>query len=171
MTLRLSVDCPGIEPVGHLALALALAGVEKRVDAPALRILPGGEGDAGGGADGGVDVEVCETTAAGGETVDVRRIHKRVAERRRIAVAHVVDEDDEHVRVPRGSGGGLRENGEGRECDEEQRKQEAFFRFHFCLGKTWWLPAHCRQAAVSSATFSGWEEARFPSSVGSRSRW
>lgn len=85
-----------IEPLGHATLVIIPAVVEIRGDAPAVGVLPGGESDAGGGTDWGVDVEVGELDPFRSESVDVLRFH-RAAKAREIRVAQVIDEDDDDI--------------------------------------------------------------------------
>ncbi len=80
---------------------------EGELDAGALLPAPGHETDAGGGADGGVGVEVGELHALGGEAVYVRGADVFGAGAAEVAVAHVIHEDEDDVRrscVKGGSG-------------------------------------------------------------------
>lgn len=86
----------GVKPLSHPALDVIAPVVEVRGDAPAVRILSGGESDAGRGADGGVDVEVGELDPFRGESVDVLGVHLS-SEAGEVGVAHVIDEDDNDV--------------------------------------------------------------------------
>lgn len=110
----------GVEPLGHAALLVEFAVGEVGGDAPALWVVSGGDGDAGGGADGGVDVELFEAEAFFGEAVDVFGFGVFVAEAGEVAPAHVVDEDEDDVGLCR-----------RRECQEaggktdEERLHEA----------------------------------------------
>ena len=86
----------GVEPLGHAALFIIATVVEVGGDAPAMRVLSGGEGDTGGRADGRVDIEVGELNPFRGETVDMLGLDG-AAEAGEIGVAHVIDEDDDYV--------------------------------------------------------------------------
>ena len=76
-----------------------------------MRVLPGGESNAGGGTDRGVDVEVGELDSLGGKPVDVLGIDG-AAEAGKIGVAHVINEDDDDVGALGGQQEGAEEKGE-----------------------------------------------------------
>ncbi len=86
----------GVEPLGHAALFVRAAIIKVGSDAVAVWILTGGEGDAGRGADGGVDVEVGELDSFGSEAVNVLGVD-RSSEAREVGVAHIIDENDDDV--------------------------------------------------------------------------
>lgn len=85
-----------VEPLGHAPFFIVTAVVEKGGDAPAVRVLSGGEGDTGGRADGRVDVEIGKFDPFLGKAVDVLSFDG-ATEAGEIRVAHIVDEYDDDV--------------------------------------------------------------------------
>jgi hypothetical protein len=85
------------------------------LEAVAHGVAPGQEGGAGGGADG-LDVELLQADAGGGELVDVRRLDfaSVVAD---VLPAEVVGEEEDDVRP----GGGVGSCGEGEQEDKGER--------------------------------------------------
>jgi len=111
----------GVEPVAHAEIGVGLARGEEGVDEVAGGILAGGDGDAGGRADGRGDVELGEEGALRGEAIDVGGGDVAVAGDAEVAEAEVVDEDEEDV----GAAGGLGRRGGGRGGSGEGGGEEA----------------------------------------------
>ena len=88
-----------VEIVSHAAIRIASPCVQERMDFPAPLILPGGERDSRGGTDRRVDVKVSQLDALSRELVDVRRLDQRITKAARIGEAHVINEDDNDVRL------------------------------------------------------------------------
>src|SRR5690606_6809420 len=91
------VDGAGIQVIGHLAPGVVFPRVEIGVNAPALRILASGQGDARWGTDGSIGIKIGESQTVGGEVVDVGRGDLGVTEATKVAVTHIVDEEHEDV--------------------------------------------------------------------------
>ena len=85
-----------IEPLGHAAFFVILPVVEVGGDSVSVGILSGCQGDAGGGTDGGVDVEVGELDALRCELIDMLGVYLST-KAGEVGVAHVIDEDDDDV--------------------------------------------------------------------------
>ena len=86
-----------VQPLCHPSLFVAATIVEKGGDSPSVRVLSGGEGDPGRGADGRVDVKVGKPDSLRSEPVDVLGFDG-AAEAGEVGVTHVIDEDDNNVR-------------------------------------------------------------------------
>ena len=94
-----------VEPVGHASGVVLGRRREMLVDGVPGRVTPGHQGRAAGRADGVEHVELEEVRALSGEPVDVGGLQPRMAVAREVAPAPVVGEDDDDVRLFRGSHG------------------------------------------------------------------
>ena len=165
--MRASVGAFGSSQFATPRRSLSRAVVEERRDAPALRILPGGQRAARGRADGRVHIELREANALGGEPIDVRRLRILVAEAGEVAPAHVVDEDHDEVRLPGGLGRAPERNEQRREDEETE---DAFHFEAFLAGlsisvtgspwrsglpRTGWVSPCCFIQASRSAAHGG----------------
>ena len=116
-----------VEPVRHAALLVELPAIEVGRDAPARGILARDQRAARRAADRRVDVEPAEPQALAREAVDLGRLHARAAEAAQIAVAHVVDQHEQHVRPGRRSARRLRAGRldvtSAKEDDRQERAQ------------------------------------------------
>lgn len=91
-------------------------GADDSGDADEIGVASGEERGASGGADGAVGVEFGEAQALGHEGVKVRAFEVGRAVTREVAVAEVIDDDEEDV-GPFG--------GEGELCEEEEEGDQA----------------------------------------------
>jgi hypothetical protein len=82
-------------------------------DFPTLWILPGGDGHAGWGADGRVDIKLVEAKSFLGKSVNVRSLGCFIAEAGKVAPSHIVDENQNEV----GPFGQKSQGGQA--CDEQ----------------------------------------------------
>ena len=107
-----------IEKIGHPAAMVLLSRGEIAVDTEPGRIAPRGDGDARRRTDRRGDVELLELRSVPSEGVDIRGGEPLVSIATQVAVAHIVDVDEEDV----GGGGGLagRHGGEEAERDEQE---------------------------------------------------
>ena len=79
-------------------------------DAPALRIVPGGNRRARGRTDGGVHIKLFKAKAFGSHPVDVGCLGILVAKTGKVAPPHVINKDEHNIRL-RHSEGGVKKRG------------------------------------------------------------
>ena len=94
------------------------------LDARALLIPAREQPRARGRADVARGMEIRESHALGGEAVNLGRLEVGIAEAAHAGMAHVVDHDDDDVRLRRG--GGRAGHGEAVQTAEQEECEEAF---------------------------------------------
>ena len=115
-----------IEPLGAAATLVVSPVIEKGMDAPALRILPGRQRTPRRRADGRVHVKLLEANAFRREAINVWRLRVLVSKAGEVSPAHVINEDHDDVwlrRVKRRAKGEEEEDKSSKHVHETQRGQ------------------------------------------------